>query len=112
MALYAPPWCCPSPRQQFCTNALDPRSHPEIRADSILDCLKAEWNGRLDQAFASGGSHSSRRVHITDPWTKLWSVPNPWLGSTGAFWPDEFQREQAAMVIGMAKEAVHFWMGE
>jgi hypothetical protein len=21
MALYAPPWCCPSPRQQFCTNA-------------------------------------------------------------------------------------------
>jgi hypothetical protein len=45
-------------------------------------------------------------------WTKLWSVPNPWLGSTGAFWPDEFQREQAAMAIGMAKEAVLFWMGE
>jgi hypothetical protein len=91
---------------------LDPRSHPEIRADSILDCLKAERNGRLDQAFASGGSHSSWRVHITDPWTKLWSVPNPWLGSTGAFWPDEFQREQAAMVIGMAKETVLFWMRE
>ena len=47
---------------------------------------------------------------MPDPWTKPWSESNPWLGSGGGLWPNEFQREQAAMVIRMTREVTLFWM--
>jgi len=43
------------------------------------------------------------------PQTKPWSEPNSLLGSGSGFWPTEFQREQAAMVISMTREVMLFW---
>jgi hypothetical protein len=46
---------------------------------------------------------------MPNPRTKPWSESNPLFGSGGGFWPTEFQREQAAMVISMTREVMLFW---